>query len=72
MLNVVDEFTHEYLAIRIARRLKAFDVIDVLSELFILAAFPATSVPTMALSSSPRVCSNGLPPWAPKPPTSHR
>ena len=36
MLNVVDEFTHECLAIRINRKLKAIDVIDVLSDLFIL------------------------------------
>ena len=36
MLNVIDEFTHECLAIRIDRRLKAVDVIDVLSDLFIL------------------------------------
>ncbi len=40
MLNVVDEFTHECLAIRVARRLKAIDVIDVLSDLFILRAVP--------------------------------
>ena len=36
MLNVVDEFTRECLAIRVARKLKATDVIDVLSDLFIL------------------------------------
>ena len=36
MLNVLDEFTHESLAIRVARKLKAIDVIDVLSDLFIL------------------------------------
>ena len=36
MLNIVDEFTHECLAIRIDRRLKSADVIDVLSDLFIL------------------------------------
>ena len=40
MLNVVDEFTHECLAIRIDRRLKAVDVIDVLSDLFILRGVP--------------------------------
>ncbi len=39
--NVVDEFTHECLAIRVDRKLKAFDVIDVLSDLFI----PACGVP---------------------------
>src|SRR6186713_1267971 len=36
MLNVLDEFTHECLAIRVNRRLNAIDVIDVLSDLFIL------------------------------------
>jgi transposase InsO family protein len=40
MLNVLDEFTHECLAIRIARRLKATDVIDLLSDLFILRGVP--------------------------------
>src|SRR5262245_37518763 len=41
MLNVLDEFTHECLAIRVARKLKAIDVIDVLSDLFILQGIPA-------------------------------
>ena len=40
MLNVVDEFTHECLAIRVSRKLKAVDVIDVLSDLFILRGVP--------------------------------
>jgi hypothetical protein len=40
MLNVVDEFTHKGLAIRVARKLKATDVIDVLSDLFILRGIP--------------------------------
>jgi putative transposase len=40
MLNVIDEFTHECLAIRVSRRLKAVDVIDVLSDLFILRGLP--------------------------------
>jgi len=40
MLNVVDEFTHECIKIRIARKLKAVDVIDVLSDLFILRGVP--------------------------------
>jgi transposase InsO family protein len=39
MLNVIDEFTHECLAIRVARK-KAADVIDVLSDLFILRGVP--------------------------------
>ena len=40
MLNVIDEFTHECLAIRIDRKLKAADVIEVLSDLFILRGVP--------------------------------
>jgi transposase InsO family protein len=41
MLNVVDEFTRECLAIRVGRQLKATDVIDVLSDLFILRGTPS-------------------------------
>jgi transposase InsO family protein len=40
MLNVVDEFSRECLAIRVGRRLKATEVIDVLADLFILRGVP--------------------------------
>ena len=40
MLNVIDEFTKECLTIRVGRKLKATDVIDVLSDLFILRGVP--------------------------------
>jgi putative transposase len=40
MLNIVDEFTREALAIRVARRLNSNDVIDVLSDLFMLRGVP--------------------------------
>src|ERR671912_2609986 len=40
MLNVIDEFTHACLAIQVSRRLKAVDVLDVLSDLFILRGVP--------------------------------
>jgi putative transposase len=40
MLNVIDEFTHEALAIRIDRKLNSIDVIDVLTDLFILRGTP--------------------------------
>ena len=40
MLNVVDEFTRECLAIRVGRQLKAVDVIDVLADLFITRGVP--------------------------------
>ncbi len=37
MLNVIDEFTHECISIRVARRLNSTDVIDVLSDLLSIA-----------------------------------
>lgn len=40
MLAVIDEFTHESLAIRVDRKLNSTDVIDVLSDLFILRGVP--------------------------------
>ncbi|QDD92761.1 Transposase (plasmid) [Roseomonas mucosa] len=40
MLNVVDEYTRECLAIRVGRKLSSTDVIDVLSDLFILRGTP--------------------------------
>ena len=69
MLNVLDEFTHECLAIRVARKLRAIDVIDILSDLFILRGVPGSG-PTMGLSSWPRRCSNGSRLSVPRPPTS--
>lgn len=40
LLNVVDEFTRECLAIRVSRKLGSIDVVDVLSDLFILRGVP--------------------------------
>ena len=40
MLNLIDEFTHECLAIRVDRKLKSAHVIDVLSDQFILRGVP--------------------------------
>ena len=39
-LNIIDEFTRECLAIRVNRKLSSTDVIDVLSDLFILRGIP--------------------------------
>ena len=41
MLNLIDEFTRECLAIRVDRKLNSTTVIDVLSDLFILRGVPA-------------------------------
>ena len=58
MLNVIDEFTHECLAIRVARRLKAIDVIDLLSDLFILRGLRSrSSLTAMLIMLSARACS---------------
>ena len=40
MLNLIDEFSRECLALRIDRKLRSTDVIDVLSDLFILRGVP--------------------------------
>ncbi len=40
MLNIIDEFTRECLAIRIDRKLNSTDVIDALSDLFIMRGVP--------------------------------
>ena len=40
LLNVLDEFTRECLSIRVRRKLNSTDVIDVLTDLFILRGIP--------------------------------
>lgn len=40
MLTIIDEYTRECLAILVARKIKAQDVIDVLFELFIFREIP--------------------------------
>ena len=40
-LNIIDEYTRESLAIRVRRKLNSIDVIDVLTDLFILRGVPA-------------------------------
>jgi len=72
MLNVIDEFTHECLMIRIDRKLKAVDVIDVLSDLFILRGVPGHIRSDNGPELSPRQRMNGLLRWVPEPPTSRR
>ena len=41
MLCIIDEFTRESLAIRVARKLKATDVIEALCDLFVSCGVPA-------------------------------
>ena len=70
MLNVLDEFTHECLAIRVARRLKAIDVIDVLSGLFILRGIPSHIRSDNGPEFVAEAVSNGLGLSVPRPPIS--
>jgi transposase InsO family protein len=71
MLCVIDEFTRESLMIRVARKLKATDVIEALCELFVSRGYLRTYDRTMALSSLRLLFATGLLPSAPRPPTSN-
>ena len=72
MLNVIDEFTRECLAIRVDRRLKSTRSSTSCRTSSSCAAFQAMSVRTMVPSSSPRPCESGLPRWGPGPLSSSR
>ena len=58
-LNILDEYNRECLAIRVKRKLNSTDVVDVLTDLFIIAACPLSSDRTTDLSSSPRRLAQG-------------
>lgn len=65
MLNIIDEFTRECLAIRIDRKLNSTDVIDALSDLFILRGVPGhvrSDNVHASLRKTPRLCS-GISVW---------
>ena len=70
MLNIVDEFTRECLAIRVARRVRSIDVIELLAEWFLVRAVPGY----IRSDNGPEFVAkavHGWPPrWAPKPCTS--
>ena len=72
MLNVLDEFTRESLAIRVRRKLSSIDVIDVLTDLFILRGIPAWIRSDNGRSSSQRLCGVGLLRSERRPPSSSR
>ena len=58
-LNILDEHSRECLAIRVKRKLNSTEVIDALTDLFILRGVPATFVQTTAQSSSLRPSETG-------------
>ena len=60
MLNVIDEYTRECLAIRVARKLKSEDVQECLTELFCERGVPEhLFAQTTARSSPPKRCAPG-------------
>jgi transposase InsO family protein len=59
MLCVIDEFTRESLTIRVARKLKAADVIDTLADLFILRGIPTH----IRSDNGPEFVAQGLRDW---------
>ena len=54
MLNIVDEFTRECLAIKVARKLTSMDVIETLADLFLLHGVPGYVRSDQGRSSLPR------------------
>ena len=40
-MNVIDEYTREYLTIKVKEKLNSIDVIDVLTDLFIMFGAPS-------------------------------
>ena len=69
-LNLIDEYTRECLASRVRRKLNSIDVIDLLTDLFILRGIPAY-ISDKALSSWPRRLEIGSPPSELRPPISN-
>ncbi len=67
MLNIIDEFTKEALTIRAERKLNSTDVVDALTDLFILRGPRNTSAPITAPSSLLRRSGTGLRPSARRP-----
>ena len=72
MLNLIDEFTRECLAIRVDRKLNSTDVIDVLSDQFILHGVPDHIRSDNGPEFVAKAVREWIAPLAPRPPTSNR
>ena len=59
ILVIIDEYTRECLAMRMARRITSWDVLETLYELFLLRESPSISGRTMVLSLPPRWYASG-------------
>jgi transposase InsO family protein len=72
MLCIIDEFTREAIAIRVARKLKSTEVIEALCDLFVERGVPAHIRSDNGQSLLRWRSGNGLQPWVPRPPTSNQ
>ncbi len=64
-LNIIDEHSRECLVIRVKRKLNSTEVIDVLTDLFILRARRVSYVQITSRNLSFRLSETGSPPLAP-------
>ena len=71
MLCIIDEFSRESLAIRVARKLKASDVIEALCDLFVSRGIPEHIRSDNGPESLPLLFGNGSQQSEPRPPTSN-
>jgi putative transposase len=63
ILTLIDEYTRECLALRVARRLNSLEVIDALADVMLGRGTPSTFAPTTAQSSLPTSCGSGWEKW---------
>ena len=66
MLNIVDEYIREVLVIRVKRKLNSVDVIDALTNLFILRGAPSSYGPITDPNTLPPISATGSKRQAPK------
>src|SRR6266480_5006354 len=66
MLTLIDEYTRECLAIRVARRLGRYEVIEALADVMLSGEFRNTFAQTTVQSSWQRSCGDGRQSWAPE------
>ena len=59
MLTLIDEYTRECLAIRVARRLGRYEVIEALADVMLSGEFRNTFAQTTVQSSWQRSCADG-------------
>jgi hypothetical protein len=64
VLTLIDEYTRACLAIRVARRLGRYEVIETVADVMLLRASRKIFARTMDLSSSRRICGSGWRKWS--------